>query len=160
MGHMLAACCRPRPWWRKIAPVPGYRAAGLTGGNAVQQDNSAWPVGHIHTQQVSGFTVIEFHGEIDIAAAQQILPGLDAATAGPGRTVVIDLTPVEFFDCYGLRLLCHAERRVRERGGRLLLVCPHPMILRILHAGNLTGRFTLLAAREQALAFADTEAAG
>jgi len=126
----------------------------------VQQGNNAWPIGHIHTRQVSGFTVIEFHGEIDIAAAQQILPDLDAATGAHGRTVVIDLTPVEFFDCYGLRLLCHAEQRVRERSGWLLLVCPHPLILRMLRAGNLIGRFNPLAEREEALALADSEAAG
>ncbi|MFI6463784.1 STAS domain-containing protein [Streptomyces sp. NPDC050538] len=126
----------------------------------MQRSDSAWPMGHIRSQQVSGFTVIEFHGEIDIAAAQQILPDLDAATAAPGRTVVIDLTPVEFFDAYGLRLLCHADRRVAERHGRLLLVCPHPLILRILRAGNLIGRFTPLRARDEALAIADSEAAG
>jgi anti-anti-sigma factor len=135
-------------------------AAGLTGGIAVQQSSSAWPIGHIHSQQVSGITVIEFHGEIDIAAAQQILPDLDAATAAPGRTAVIDLTPVEFFDAYGLRLLCHADRRVTERQGWLLLVCPHPMILRILRAGNLIGWFTPLTTLEEALALADSEAAG
>ncbi|WP_406472189.1 STAS domain-containing protein [Streptomyces sp. NBC_01615] len=126
----------------------------------MQQGNCAWPIGHIHSQQSSGFTVIEFHGEIDIAAAQQVLPDLDAATAAPGQTVVIDLTPAEFFDAYGLRLLCHAERRVRERSGWLLLVCPHPMILRVLHAGRLIGRFTPPATREGALALADSEATG
>ncbi|MFJ3415974.1 STAS domain-containing protein [Streptomyces sp. YS-B37] len=126
----------------------------------MQQSSSAWPIGHIRSQQVSGTTVIEFHGEIDIAAAQQILPDLDAATAAPGRTVVIDLGPVEFFDVYGLRLLCHAERRVTERHGWLLLVCPHPLILKILRAGDLIGRFTPLAALEEALALADSEATG
>lgn len=126
----------------------------------MQQGNSAWPIGYIHTQQVSGVTVIEFHGEIDIAAAQQILPDLDVATAAPGQTVVIDLTPTAFFDAYGLRLLCHAERRVKERGGWLLLLCPHQMILRVLHAGRLIGRFTPLATREEALTLADSEAAG
>ncbi|MGQ4432563.1 STAS domain-containing protein [Streptomyces sp. SAS_260] len=117
----------------------------------MHQSSSAWPIGHIHSQQVSGTTVIEFHGEIDIAAAQQILPDLDAATAAPGRTVVIDLGPVEFIDVYGLRLLRHAERRVTERHGWLLLVCPHPLILEILRAGDLVGRFTPLAALEEAL---------
>ncbi|KPI19041.1 anti-sigma-factor antagonist [Actinobacteria bacterium OK074] len=126
----------------------------------MQQVNNAWPIGHIRVQQVDGCTVIEFHGEIDIAAAQQILPDLDAATTAPGRTVVVDLTPVEFFDCYGLRLLCRAERRVAERSGWLLLVCPHPMILRILRAGHLIGRFTPLATREEALSLADSEATG
>jgi anti-anti-sigma factor len=160
MGHTLDFCLPPLPLVAKERPGPGYRAAGLTGGNAVQQGNSAWPIGYIHTQQVSGATVIEFHGEIDIAAAQQILPDLDAATAAPGQTVVIDLTPAEFFDAYGLRLLCHAERRVRERGGWLLLACPHPMTLRILHAGRLIGRFTPLTTLEEALVLAATEAAG
>ncbi|MFM9442847.1 STAS domain-containing protein [Streptomyces acidiscabies] len=126
----------------------------------MQQGNRTWPHGHIDSHQVSGFTVIEFHGEIDMAAAQQILPDLDAATAAQGRTVVIDLTPVEFFDCYGLRLLCHAERRVEERHGWLLLVCPHPMILRILHAAELIGRFPLFAVREEALELAAGEATG
>ena len=128
----------------------------------MRQGNNTWPVGHIQTQQVNEVTVIEFHGEIDIAAAPQILPDLDAATAAPGLTVVLDLTPVEFFDAYGLRLICHAERRVTERSGWLLLVCPHPLILRILRAGHLIGRFTPLATREEALALADpeSEAAG
>ncbi|WP_262057471.1 STAS domain-containing protein [Streptomyces sp. STR69] len=126
----------------------------------MQQGDSTWPIGYIRTQQVSGATVIEFHGEIDIAAAQQILPNLDAATAAPSQTVVIDLTPTEFFDAYGLRLLCHAERRVKERGGWLLLVCPHPMILRVLRAGRLIGRFTPLATREEALILSDSEATG
>jgi anti-anti-sigma factor len=126
----------------------------------VQQSSDAWPIGYIHSRQVSGITVIGFHGEIDIAAAQQILPDLDAATAAQGCTVVIDLTPVDFFDAYGLRLLCHADRRVTERHGWLLLVCPHPMILRILHAGRLIGRFTPLTELEEALAIADSEATG
>ncbi|MER7925991.1 STAS domain-containing protein [Streptomyces sp. NPDC096057] len=52
------------------------------------------------------------------------------APAAPGRTVVIDLAPIGFFDASGLRLLCHAERRIAARHGWLLLVSPHPMILR------------------------------
>jgi anti-anti-sigma factor len=122
------------------------------------QQGTAWPVGHIETRQAHALTVIDFHGDVDIAAALHILPGLDDATAPPGQTVVIDLTPVEFFDCSGLRLLCHAERRVTERGGRLLLVCPHPLIRRILRAGGLLGRFTPLATLAEALASAEPDA--
>ncbi|MEU0649464.1 STAS domain-containing protein [Streptomyces umbrinus] len=33
-------------------------------------------------------------------------------------------TPVAFLDCSGLRILCRAEQRVRDRGGHLRLVCP------------------------------------
>ncbi len=51
-----------------------------------------------------GHTVLEFRGEIDIAAAAEIGPFLDRVTGRPGARVVIDLRPVEFFDCSGLRL--------------------------------------------------------
>ncbi|MGY6026569.1 STAS domain-containing protein [Streptomyces spinosirectus] len=120
----------------------------------------AWPVGHITIREAHGLTVIAFHGEIDIAAAVHILPQLEAATASAGRTVVADLTPVEFFDCYGLRLLCRAEQRVRERGGRLLLVCPQPLTLRILRVSGLIGRFTPLSTLDEARVVGAPEKAG
>ncbi|MGW3422454.1 STAS domain-containing protein [Streptomyces phaeochromogenes] len=46
--------------------------------------------------------------------------------------VIIDLTPTDFFDAAGLRRLVRAHRRVTDRAGHLLLVCPHPRIHRIL----------------------------
>jgi anti-sigma B factor antagonist len=106
------------------------------------QETTAWPVGGIRVRRVHHLVVIEFHGEIDIAAALPIMPELDAATVAAGQTVVVDLTPSEFFDCYGLRLLHRAERRVRERGGRLLLVCPNPLIRKILRLTGLSSHLT------------------
>ncbi|MEW1647369.1 MULTISPECIES: anti-sigma factor antagonist [unclassified Streptomyces] len=89
----------------------------------------------IHTDR--GFTVLEFRGEIDIAAATEILPYLDRVTARPRARIVIDLRQVEFFDCSGLRLLYRARYRVLERAGRLRLVCTHPLTLRILRVTGL-----------------------
>ncbi|GAA3208147.1 anti-sigma factor antagonist [Streptomyces thermocoprophilus] len=80
-------------------------------------------------------------GEIDIAAAVEIQPSLDAATEGPAPRVVIDLTDIEFFDCSGLRLLYRARRRVLDHDGRIHLVCTHPLTLRVL---RLTGLGKLL----------------
>ncbi|PWI19985.1 anti-sigma factor antagonist [Streptomyces sp. Act143] len=115
------------------------------------QETTAWPVGHIQVDRVHGLVLIAFHGEIDIASALTILPRLDAATAAAGQTVVADLTPTEFFDCYGLRLLHRAERRVRERGGRLLLVCPHPLTLKIVHLAGLSSRLATVPTLEEIL---------
>jgi anti-sigma B factor antagonist len=125
----------------------------------LHQGGTAWPVGHIRARQAQGVTVVEFRGEVDIAAADSILPELDAATEAPAQTVVIDLTPVRFFGCYGLRLLCRAEQRVAELGGRLLLVCPHPLTLRILRAGGLIGRFAPVPTLDEALALTGSSAA-
>ncbi|MFG2602620.1 anti-sigma factor antagonist [Streptomyces sp. NPDC048514] len=83
-----------------------------------------------------GCTVLEFRGEIDIAAAAEIEPVLDLVTQRASR-IVIDLRPVEFFDCSGLRLLYRARARVLEHGGRLHLVCTHPLTLRVFRVTGL-----------------------
>ncbi|MEU9393206.1 STAS domain-containing protein [Streptomyces sp. NPDC048324] len=115
------------------------------------QKATTWPTGRIRVHEVHGVEVIEFRGEFDIATALPIMPELDAATAAVDRTVIVDLTPTQFLDCYGLRLLHRAERRVTERGGRLLLVCPHALILKILHVTGLSGQLAAMATLEEAL---------
>ncbi|MFE6287148.1 STAS domain-containing protein [Streptomyces sp. NPDC057877] len=93
---------------------------------------------HLRVLQDGGHTVLEFRGEIDILAATEIGPHLDAVTKQPGCRIVIDMRRVEFFDCSGLRLLHRARVRVHEHGGRLALVCTHPLTLRILRISGLS----------------------
>ncbi|MGW2741662.1 anti-sigma factor antagonist [Streptomyces sp. NPDC001450] len=108
---------------------------------------------HLRIREDRGHTVVEFRGEIDIAAATEITPALDRITDRPGVRVVIDLRSVEFFDCSGLRLLYRARSRVLERGGRLRLVCTHPLTLRVFRVTGLSRllppQATLEAALEQ-----------
>ncbi|MFJ8795683.1 anti-sigma factor antagonist [Streptomyces sp. NPDC102462] len=92
---------------------------------------------YLRVHQDRGATVLEFHGEIDIAAATEIGPYLDRVTDRPGARIVIDLRHIEFFDCSGLRLLYRARGRVLEHGGRLHLVCTHPLTLRVLRVTGL-----------------------
>ncbi|MDG5806263.1 anti-sigma factor antagonist [Streptomyces ossamyceticus] len=94
--------------------------------------------GHLRVREDRGRTVLELHGEIDIAAAVEIIPHLDALTGRPGARIVIDLRHVEFFDCSGLRLLHRARHRVLDRGGELRLVCTHPLTLRVLKVTGLS----------------------
>ena len=91
---------------------------------------------HLRVRRDRGHTVLEFHGEIDIAAATEIAPHLDLATADPDARVVVDLTHVTFFDLSGLRLLYRARHRLAD--GRLQLVCVHPLTLRMLRITGLT----------------------
>jgi anti-anti-sigma factor len=95
--------------------------------------------------------VLEFRGEIDIAAAMEVLPWLDRVTAQPGARLVIDLSGVEFFDCSGLRLLYRARARVLDHHGSLLLVCTHPLTLRIIRATGLSRLLPPLPSLEAAL---------
>ncbi|MFD5791961.1 anti-sigma factor antagonist [Streptomyces diastatochromogenes] len=93
---------------------------------------------HLRIREDRGHTVLEFRGEIDIAAATEIAPALDRVTDRPGVRIVIDLRSVEFFDCSGLRLLYRARSRVLDRGGRLHLVCTHPLTLRVFRVTGLS----------------------
>ncbi|WP_406171246.1 STAS domain-containing protein [Streptomyces canus] len=87
------------------------------------------------------FTVVEAVGEIDLATAGFLAEHLDAATAADRPDVLVDLRQVEFFDCSGLRVLCRAESRARERGGRLRVVTDAPRLHRLLRACGLWRRF-------------------
>ncbi|MER8220282.1 anti-sigma factor antagonist [Streptomyces sp. NPDC094143] len=108
---------------------------------------------HLRVRQERGHTVLEFRGEIDLAAATEIAPHLDRETDRPAARVVIDLSRIEFFDCSGLRLLYRARSRVLDRHGSLLLVCSHPLTLRVLRITGLSRLLppqpTLRAALEQ-----------
>ncbi|RCH61642.1 STAS domain-containing protein [Streptomyces sp. SDr-06] len=97
--------------------------------------------GRLRTYRAHGHTVMELHGDIDIAAALTLQPRLDAASHPPEALIVIDLTFATFFDCSGLALLCRTRHRLDERGGELLLVCPHPLTLRMLRVLGLTEPF-------------------
>ncbi|MEU6807986.1 anti-sigma factor antagonist [Streptomyces sp. NPDC046831] len=93
---------------------------------------------HLRVHRHRGHTVVEFRGEIDIAAAAEIGPYLDRLTARPGARIVVDLRQVDFFDCSGLRLLYRARHRVLGRDGELRLVCTHALTLRVLKVTGLT----------------------
>ncbi|ALV31674.1 STAS domain-containing protein [Streptomyces sp. CdTB01] len=96
---------------------------------------------HARTRFEGRFTVVEAAGEIDLATAGALGEHLDAATAGPRPDVLVDLRHVEFFDCSGLRVLCRAEARAREHGGRLRVISDQPRIRRLLAGTGLLRRF-------------------
>ncbi|MGW1750696.1 STAS domain-containing protein [Streptomyces sp. NPDC002092] len=104
------------------------------------------PNPHARTRVGSRFTVVVVAGEIDLATAEFLREHLDAATARPVPDVLVDLRQVEFFDCSGLRVLCRAESRARERGGRLRIVSDAPGLRRLLSGAGLLRRFPPLPA--------------
>ncbi|BCL17671.1 anti-sigma factor antagonist [Micromonospora sagamiensis] len=96
-------------------------------------------------------------GEIDIATVAQFRSVL---WAQPSRPVLrLDLSAVPVFSATAIRTLVAAHLGVRARGGELVLVDPHPMILRVLRGAGLhrvipvaeaTPRLTLPAGRPPA----------
>ncbi|GAA4797222.1 STAS domain-containing protein [Streptomyces ziwulingensis] len=113
--------------------------------------NTAPAAPHIRTYETAGKTVVELLGEIDIAAVDHVGAELDTATDRPELRLVIDLGSVDFMDCVGLGMLCRARRRVEDRGGHLTLVCPHPLIRKMLRVAGLWQVFTLTDTLDEAL---------
>jgi anti-anti-sigma factor len=70
-------------------------------------------------RSVGDVEVVELHGEIDFASADEVREALCAA-AGP--LVIVDLGPIDFIDSAGLRALDTANRELHTAGRRLALV--------------------------------------
>ncbi|WUD74385.1 anti-sigma factor antagonist [Streptomyces sp. NBC_00510] len=107
---------------------------------------------YLRTHTIDGCVVVELSGEIDIVAAMEIIPLLDALTRAPGPGLVVDLGPVDFIDCSGLAVLCRLRSRVHGHGGQLQFVCARPPTLRILRATGLMRAFRPVPSVEEALA--------
>ncbi|MFJ3669336.1 STAS domain-containing protein [Streptomyces sp. NPDC090106] len=97
---------------------------------------------HARTYRLGPFTVVEALGEIDLLTAGPLAEHLLAAARGTRPDILVDLRPVTFLDCSGLRVLCRAEALAREREGRLRVVSDDPRIRRLLRVSGLLKRFT------------------
>ncbi|MGK4906913.1 STAS domain-containing protein [Streptomyces albus] len=100
------------------------------------------PAGTVLSRTDGGYTVVELHGEIDLAVVLATTPQLYALTTAPAPRLVADLRPVSFIDCSGLALLVDIRARVLAGGGTFTLVCADPRVLRLL---RITGLAAVLA---------------
>ncbi|MCX4472105.1 anti-sigma factor antagonist [Micromonospora sp. NBC_01655] len=90
-----------------------------------------------HVQVSVGDHAVEMRatGEVDIATVGLLRAALWAAPARP--LLRLDLSGVRLLSAAGVRALVAAHRRVRARGGELVLVDPAPMVARVLHVTGL-----------------------
>ena len=72
-------------------------------------------------RSVGDVDVVELHGEVDFASADEVR---EALCAGGAPTVVVELGEVDFIDSAGLRALDAANRDLRTAGRALALVAP------------------------------------
>lgn len=82
-----------------------------------------------------GVVVLRLRGELDLATASELSEQLGRAEHD-ASVVVVDLRGLEFMDSTGVAVLANADRRARERGGRLVVVRGGQQVQRLL---ELTG---------------------
>lgn len=82
-------------------------------------------------QLEGGVARIVLRGRFDTTGAVQIeLPFNTAATEN--RTLIADLTGVDFLASYGVRVLLMGAKIVEAKGGRLVIVCPENNVAKVL----------------------------
>ena len=86
----------------------------------------------LSTRPGQGCTVLEAHGDLDMATAPQLRDGLQRLVDAGDRQVVVDLAGVEFMDSSGLGTLVAMFQALRDGGGRLCLAAVQPAVLSVL----------------------------
>lgn len=76
----------------------------------------------IDVSEAGGVRVVRLEGELDMAGVDRFERGLAIDRPPERATFVIDLRALDFIDSSGLRALIMAEQRVRDRGGRLIVI--------------------------------------
>jgi len=76
----------------------------------------------VQVTQRDGVAVVRVVGELDLATAPQARTAVVRALASGGPDLELDLTAVDFVDSLGLGVVVSALKRVRSRGGHLVVV--------------------------------------
>lgn len=89
-------------------------------------------------------------GELDHAAAQTVMPGIeDAVEEYLPRRCVLDLSGVSFMDSSGIAVILKTDRLLRQAGGALALSGVPGQVRRVLDVAGLTKIVPVLGDREK-----------
>ena len=102
--------------------------------------------------------VVSVTGEVDLFTAPEFKDRVMAPIAAGVERVVVDLSDASFIDSSSLGVLIGAHRRLRARGGRLMVACDHAAILKTFRVTGLDSVFTIAPTVEEALAAPDPDA--
>ena len=84
------------------------------------------------TQRVEGdVTVFRLEGRIDTPAADEMNQTLQAAVAGGGHKIVVDMSKVEYINSSGLRALAAVLVNCRDEGGDMKLAALNERVTRV-----------------------------
>lgn len=87
-------------------------------------------------QQTDGDAVIALDGELDLASAPDLAELAGELVRNGADNIIVDAERLSFCDSSGLRILVSIANDLRPTGGRVAIVNPQPIVLRVL---ELTG---------------------
>jgi anti-sigma B factor antagonist len=83
-------------------------------------------------EELGACSIVAVSGELDLATAGQLWAALAAELARRDAPLVLDLAELSFCDSAGLAVFVKAHTTLEERGRRLVLARPAPMVARVL----------------------------
>ena len=95
--------------------------------------------------------VVAVRGEIDLFTAPEFKQHISAPIDAGVPHVVVDLTQTTFIDSSSLGVLIGAHRRLKLRGGSLIIVCENEPIIKTFRITGLDGVFTLVSSIDDAV---------
>jgi anti-sigma B factor antagonist len=92
---------------------------------------------NLQTQQLTnGVTKINLAGRMDNAGVQGIDLQFTSLTATKKAEIVIDLSEVSFLASIGIRTLISNARALQQRGGKMILLSPQPLVDEVLKSAG------------------------
>jgi anti-sigma B factor antagonist len=98
-----------------------------------------------------GIHVVTVTGEIDLFTAPEFKQRMGRPIDDGVTRLIVDLTATTFIDSSSLGVLIGAHRRLRQRGGSLVVVCDNEAIVKTFKITGLDGVFTLVPSLDDAL---------
>lgn len=95
--------------------------------------------------------VVAVSGEVDLFTAPEFKQRVMAPITAGVEHVIVDLTETTFIDSSSLGALIGAHRRLRSRGGRLVVACDDDTIVKTFRITGLDGVITLVPSVDDAL---------
>ena len=83
------------------------------------------------------WTVLSVGGELDVVGAPDFRQAVVKAVADGSRRLILDISELDFVDSFGIGAVVGALKRLRQRGGELVLVCPSSRIRRVFEICDL-----------------------
>jgi anti-sigma B factor antagonist len=99
-----------------------------------------------------GVELVWVEGELDIASAPRLIGVLNAAVQEALRSLVVDLSDVDFMDSTGLALLINAHRRLARRSKGFAVVCPPGPLRRVFEVTDMVETLHVVPDRDSAWA--------
>jgi anti-sigma B factor antagonist len=95
--------------------------------------------------------VVAVSGEVDLFTSPEFKQRVTAPIEAGVDHVVVDLTATTFIDSSSLGVLIGAHRRLKQRGGRLVIVCDGEAILKTFRVTGLDTVFEIVSSVEDGL---------